>query len=126
MTALEIPDEVVRMNLSANGAAGQAWLGSLPGLVDELTDRWSLTIGPAFTGGALGFVAPAERHRFRTVTRSHSSAISRRAWRTSSPGDSIDRIGPSTNDSSDGRSISAAASRVSSEEAVLANRDFHP
>jgi hypothetical protein len=50
------------MNLSANGAAGRAWLGSLPCLVDELTDRWSLTIGPAFTGGAVGFVAPAERH----------------------------------------------------------------
>jgi streptomycin 6-kinase len=62
VTALEIPDEVVRMNLSANGAAGRAWLGSLPCLVDELTDRWSLTIGPAFTGGAVGFVAPAERH----------------------------------------------------------------
>jgi len=61
VTALEIPDEVVRMNLSANGAAGRAWLGSLPGLVEELTDRWSLTIGPAFTGGAVGFVAPAER-----------------------------------------------------------------
>jgi streptomycin 6-kinase len=61
VTALEIPDEVVRMNVSANGAAGRAWLGSLPGLVEELTDRWSLTIGPAFTGGAVGFVAPAER-----------------------------------------------------------------
>jgi streptomycin 6-kinase len=61
VTALEIPDEVVRMNLSANGAAGRAWLGSLPGLVEELSDRWSLTIGPAFAGGAVGFVAPAER-----------------------------------------------------------------
>jgi streptomycin 6-kinase len=61
VTALGIPDEVVRMNLSANGTAGRAWLGSLPGLVEELTDRWSLTIGPAFTGGGVGFVAPAER-----------------------------------------------------------------
>jgi len=49
------------MNVSANGAAGRAWLGSLPGLVEELTDRWSLTLGPAFAGGAVGFVAPAER-----------------------------------------------------------------
>jgi streptomycin 6-kinase len=62
VTALEIPDEVVRMNLSAHGAAGRAWLGSLPRLVEELTDLWSLTIGTAFTGGAVGFVAPAERH----------------------------------------------------------------
>jgi streptomycin 6-kinase len=61
VTALEIPNEVVEMNLSANGAAGRTWLDSLPGLVDEVTDRWSLTIGPAFGGGAIGFVAPAER-----------------------------------------------------------------
>jgi streptomycin 6-kinase len=61
VTTLKIPDAVVQMNLSANGAAGRTWLDSLPGLVDELTDRWSLTIGPAFGGGAVGFVAPAER-----------------------------------------------------------------
>jgi hypothetical protein len=44
VTALEIPDEVVRMNLSANGAAGRAWLGSLPGLVLEPTHvrAWAL------------------------------------------------------------------------------------
>jgi streptomycin 6-kinase len=61
VTALEIPDEVVQMNLSANGAAGRAWLDSLPELVGELTARWSLTVGPAFSGGAVGFVVPAER-----------------------------------------------------------------
>jgi len=61
VTTLEIPEEVVRMNLAANGEAGRAWLVSLPELVDELTDRWSLTLGPAFVGGAVGFVAPAER-----------------------------------------------------------------
>jgi streptomycin 6-kinase len=61
VTALEIPDEVVQMNLSANGVAGRAWLDSLPELVRELTGRWSLTLGPAFSGGAVGFVVPAER-----------------------------------------------------------------
>ena len=61
MTGLEIPDEVVRMNLAANGTAGRAWLDSLPGVVEELIDRWSLTIG-GLRRRAVGFVAPAERH----------------------------------------------------------------
>jgi len=61
VTTLEIPDAVVRMYLAANGEAGRAWLASLPEFVDELTRRWSLTLGPAFGGGGVGFVAPAER-----------------------------------------------------------------
>lgn len=58
---LDIPDAVVQMNISANGEAGRAWLESLPGIVEELRARWGLTIGPAFEGGVVGFVAPAER-----------------------------------------------------------------
>ena len=46
MTALD-PD-AVRMNRSANGAAGRAWLGSLPGLVEELTDRVPFPIVAGF------------------------------------------------------------------------------
>lgn len=61
MNGLEIPDAVVEMNLSANGAAGRAWLEALPGMVEKLRARWELTIGPAFEGGVVGFVAPAER-----------------------------------------------------------------
>jgi streptomycin 6-kinase len=61
VTTLEIPDAVVQMNLAANGEAGRAWLAFLPELVDELTRRWSLTLGPAFGGGVVGFVASAER-----------------------------------------------------------------
>jgi streptomycin 6-kinase len=58
---LDVPDAVVEMNLSANGEAGRAWLEALPGIVEELRARWELTIGPAFEGGVVGFVAPAER-----------------------------------------------------------------
>ncbi len=58
---LDIPDEVVRMNLWANGEAGRAWLAALPGTVEELCARWDLTLGRAFEGGVVGFVAPAER-----------------------------------------------------------------
>jgi Aminoglycoside/hydroxyurea antibiotic resistance kinase len=75
VTALEIPDEVVRMNLSANGAAGRAWLGSLPGLV---------------------------RGAHRPMVTDHRSRLHGRS-----------------------RGVRRAGRAVSSEEAVLANRDFH-
>jgi streptomycin 6-kinase len=61
MLDLQIPDEVVQMNIAANGEAGRAWLRSLPGMVDELQARWGITVGPAFRGGVVGFVAPALR-----------------------------------------------------------------
>ena len=61
MTDLAIPDEVVRMNLAANGEAGRAWLEALPGVVQELQARWELTVGPPFVGGCVGLVVPAER-----------------------------------------------------------------
>jgi streptomycin 6-kinase len=61
MSDLAIPDEVVRMNLTANGEAGRAWLEGLPQVVHELRTRWGLTIGPSFEGGCVGLVVPAER-----------------------------------------------------------------
>jgi streptomycin 6-kinase len=61
MDRLSIPNEVVRANVTANGEAGRVWLEALPGMVDELTRRWRLTLGPAFEGGVVAFVAPAQR-----------------------------------------------------------------
>jgi streptomycin 6-kinase len=61
MTDLAIPDEVVRMNLAANGEAGRAWLEALPRVVQELRALWELTIGQPFEGGCVGLVVPAER-----------------------------------------------------------------
>jgi streptomycin 6-kinase len=58
---LKVPDRVVRMNLSANGEAGKAWLDALPRIVEQLCRRWDLNIGPALEGGCVGFVVPAER-----------------------------------------------------------------
>jgi sulfite oxidase len=66
---LRIPDAVVRMNLMAGGEAGRAWLAALPGMVAELRRRWDLSIGPAFEGGCVGFVAPAERGGERVVLK---------------------------------------------------------
>jgi streptomycin 6-kinase len=61
MDELSIPAEVVQMNIAAHGQAGRAWLDSLPTLLAQLKDRWHLTVGPPYPGGAVAFVAPAER-----------------------------------------------------------------
>jgi len=56
-----LPPEIVEMNLAANGEAGRAWLASLPGLVAELSARWSLSVGHPYTGGHVAYTAPANR-----------------------------------------------------------------
>lgn len=58
---LDVPADVVRMNLGAGGDTGRVWLAALPGILDQLRARWALTLGPAFRGGCVGFVVPAER-----------------------------------------------------------------
>ena len=55
------------MNTLANGAEGRAWLTALPSIVDELSIRWGLTLGPPFEGGCVGYVAPAERRNGQQV-----------------------------------------------------------
>jgi streptomycin 6-kinase len=52
----ELPEAFRRRN----GVDG-AWLGALPGLLDDLARRWSLTVGPPFPGIEYNYVAPAER-----------------------------------------------------------------
>lgn len=44
---------------SNNGAAGRRWLDSLPRVVADLSDRWGLTLGPAYAGGTAGYVVAA-------------------------------------------------------------------
>lgn len=41
--------------------ADPAWLDSLPGLVDRLAARWSLTVDPPFAGLSINYAAPAVR-----------------------------------------------------------------
>jgi streptomycin 6-kinase len=56
---LDVPEDVVRMMLAAEGDAGRAWLAALPALVGALRERWSLRLGPAYPGGNVAYVAPA-------------------------------------------------------------------
>jgi hypothetical protein len=57
---LAIPDEVVRMNLTAHGEAGPDLAGGAFGDRRRASGANSV-IGDAFEGGCVGFVAAAER-----------------------------------------------------------------
>ena len=66
------------MNVSANGAAGRAWLGSLPGLVEELTKLLGLDWRPhpddivvtdEYVGDRYGVPTPACLDAIRLVAR---------------------------------------------------------
>lgn len=50
---------IVQAKARANGAI--VWLDQLPDLVDELAERWSLTIGTVFDGGTEALVLAARR-----------------------------------------------------------------
>ncbi|HEX8289754.1 MAG TPA: aminoglycoside phosphotransferase family protein [Pyrinomonadaceae bacterium] len=47
--------------LSAYGAAGRRWLDDLPQLVDEIAEKWSLTIEKPFPNLSYNFVVPCIR-----------------------------------------------------------------
>ncbi len=53
--AIQLQD-VVRRKATALGAEGEAWLAGLPGLVDDLAHRWSITIGTPLSGGTASYV----------------------------------------------------------------------
>ncbi|MEV6487738.1 aminoglycoside phosphotransferase family protein [Actinoplanes sp. NPDC051633] len=55
---IDLPDTV---RAKARLAGADDWLAGLPGLVDELAGRWSLTMGRSFQGGTEAFVAEATR-----------------------------------------------------------------
>jgi streptomycin 6-kinase len=56
--SVDLP-EAVTLRARSHGAAGERWLRALPGLLDEVERRWSITIGPALAGGSAAYVAHA-------------------------------------------------------------------
>jgi hypothetical protein len=54
------PSEVVRV-MESLGPAGRAWLAALPVILAQVSGRWNLQVGYPYEGGAVVFVAPAER-----------------------------------------------------------------
>lgn len=56
---LTIPENLARDTVAAENDARRAWLRSLPATIDELADRWSLTVEePYRPGGCCSWVAP--------------------------------------------------------------------
>ena len=58
MRSVDIPEPVV-LRARSHGTAGEAWLRSLPGRIDEIERRWSITVGEAIDGGTAGYVGIA-------------------------------------------------------------------
>lgn len=55
---IAVPDDFAAATVRREGAAGQAWIDSLPALADELLQRWSLVPDGPVMHGSVGIVLP--------------------------------------------------------------------
>ncbi|MFI7667811.1 aminoglycoside phosphotransferase family protein [Nocardia sp. NPDC049526] len=55
---IEIPEAFARIKSAGEGERGRAWIAALPGLVDELLQRWSCTPTGPVMHGQVGIVVP--------------------------------------------------------------------
>ena len=58
---IEIPDALRKNRMASPTPGMEAWLDSIPSLVEAAAERWSLTVLPAFDGLSYNYVAPAVR-----------------------------------------------------------------
>jgi len=58
---IEIPDALRRNRMASPTPGMEAWLDSIPSLVEVAARRWSLTVLPAFHGLSYNYVAPVIR-----------------------------------------------------------------
>ena len=73
--AFPLPRNLSAAVMQAGDARRAAWLTALPGLVEELTRRWSLLVGEPFQpGGQTAWVAPAQ-------TKEGGELVLKVAWR---------------------------------------------
>src|SRR5689334_16491332 len=56
--SVDLPESVT-LRARSHGAAGDEWVRTLPGVIDEIERRWGVTIGEAMDGGTAAYVAPA-------------------------------------------------------------------
>ena len=56
-----VPEGFARTQVALRGEAGLAWLNRLPALTEEISHRWSLTVGGPFPNLSYNWVAPALR-----------------------------------------------------------------
>ncbi len=58
---IDVPEQFVREIVTREGVPGERWIAALPGLIEELLQRWSCTpTGPAMHG-KVGIVVPVRR-----------------------------------------------------------------
>ncbi|MFE5792083.1 aminoglycoside phosphotransferase family protein [Streptomyces sp. NPDC056503] len=55
------PEEFARGTVEREGRAGAAWLAELPGIVEELLDRWSCVPDGEVMHGGVGVIVPVRR-----------------------------------------------------------------
>lgn len=55
-----IPENIARNAVEMRGEKGGAWIETLPSLIAELGERWSLTVGPPFPNLSYNYAAPAK------------------------------------------------------------------
>ncbi|TDD45443.1 kinase [Kribbella antibiotica] len=56
-----IPSAFAAATINREGDKGEAWLAVLPGIVDELTERWSCTSDGDWMHGEVGVIVPVRR-----------------------------------------------------------------
>lgn len=56
-----IPDDFARTQFELHGAAGRAWLDSLPAILDDCARQWDLTLAPPFPHLSYHYAAPGVR-----------------------------------------------------------------
>lgn len=56
---MDLPTTFTRRIVSTFAPEGEAWLATLPDLIDRCARRWDLTIGPPFDNLSYNYVAPA-------------------------------------------------------------------
>ncbi|WP_327739406.1 aminoglycoside phosphotransferase family protein [Streptomyces nojiriensis] len=58
---IEAPEIFTRATVGREGAAGAAWLAELPGIVDELLERWECVPDGEVMHGGVGIIVPVLR-----------------------------------------------------------------
>lgn len=58
LNPLDLPPVLASNILSAFGARGEAWLEALPHLLEQTSQRWNLTLSPAFEALSYNYVCP--------------------------------------------------------------------
>ncbi|WP_427891094.1 aminoglycoside phosphotransferase family protein [Kribbella sp. GL6] len=70
-----IPDAFARLTVEREGAAGEAWLAELPGIVEELLGQWGVARDGDVLHGQVGVVVPVEGDAVLKVSFPHPGNV---------------------------------------------------